>query len=230
MPTSPTLFLFIGQAGAGKTTYIKRKLIMEGLVHLIRSSTTRPLRKGEVAGFPYTVRRKTFFNHHLKRTKKRPGATRFMVHIFANEETYKTDKKEWHYAVTKKEIDTYAKEGRHLVYDVIQPRYAKQLIDYVTKNYPHYTIKVAWFVPPQQGEDVVARRENMPNDTVTRKKNTCTKQDIENAGITVNYKLCPREEQFDPEMEEYIAKLYDEMMRTKEKTYGLIDIPERHAA
>ena len=227
----PTLLICIGPSGTGKTTYIKKNLIKEGLFHLIRSYTTRPLRDGEVEGFPYTVKRNSFFRRRHRGKKHERKLKKLVVHIFANKSTYETDGKEWHYGVTKKEIDKYAKEGRHLVYDVIQPCYAKTLIDYINKEYPlQYNIKVAWFVPPENDDNVVAKRENMLNGIEVRKKNGCTINDILNAGIHVDYTLCPKKDQFCQLMTDYVTRLYDDMMRTKEKTYGLVDIPERNRA
>ncbi|MBP5485597.1 MAG: hypothetical protein J6Y07_02725 [Alphaproteobacteria bacterium] len=207
----PTLLIFIGSSNTGKTTYIKDHLIKEGLFHLIRSYTTRPLREGEKPGFPYTVKPKTFFRRNVKK---------FAVRIFANKTTYKTDGKEWHYGVTKEEIDHYAKEGRNLVYDVIQPCYAKSMIDYVKEKHPQYNVKIAWFLPPKQEDNVVAERENMLNGVNVRKKNSCTQDDILNAGLTVDYKLCPKGNQFNQQMEDDIAELHKEMMCAKAEIYG----------
>ncbi len=206
----PTLFVFIGDSSTGKTTYIKDRVIKDDVVHWICCDTTRDLRSGEKLGEPYYVRDASYFHNDKE-------DDRFVVHIFANKDTYKLEGKEWHYAVTKAEIDKHAKQDINMVYDVIQPCYAKDMIDYFKANYPHYNIKVAWFIAPEKGPDVISARANMPNDSATRAKNRCTPLDVVRAKLHVDYMLCPLEDIGNPALERYLMQVYNSVIEDRER-------------
>ncbi len=190
-----TLLLCCGMSGSGKSYFIKNTL-PSGLFYNLKSATTRKMRDGESEGKPYYFRDEKYFD-------KTPMAT----HLFVNEQFWKTGEQKWLYGVPESEV--YEHVGQNLTYDVIQPKYARELIDWFCNkklNYV-YDFKVAWFLPPAHHMDIVSERANMENDIAVRKNNTCTAYDLLDAGLWVDYMLCPLARQFDVRLIKYIQSL-----------------------
>ncbi len=95
--------------------------------------------------------------------------------------------------------------------------YPLYMIDYFKKNYPHYNIKVAWFIAPEKGPDIVGGRANMPNDRATRDKNKCTPLAVLRANLHIDYMLCPREDIDSAELKRYLLQVYNSVMEDRER-------------
>jgi hypothetical protein len=95
------------------------------------------------------------------------------------------------------------------VYDVIEPKYAKQLIDWFKSHglSQQYNFRVAYFLPPENNLEIAANRANMPNDIDVRKTNTCTPYDFLNAGLDIDYILKPIENLYNPRLMAHIKRL-----------------------
>ena len=190
-----TLLLCTGLSGSGKTYFIKNTL-PDRLFYCLRSATTRPMREGESNGKPYFFVTEDDFS-------KMSLATRLWV----NEAFWTPEKPKWMYGVPESEITEHL--GENMVYDVIQPRYAKQLIDWFRRNdlQKHYNFRIAYFLPPQNNMQTVAKRANMPDDVDVRRTNTCDPIDFLQAGLDIDYILQPRNNIYSPRMQAYIKRL-----------------------
>lgn len=190
-----TLLFCNGLSGSGKTYFIKNTL-PAGLFYNLRSATTRPMRDGESEGAPYFFRDEAYFDTE-------PLATRLWV----NRAVWKPGDTKWLYGVPESEI--YDHLGRNFIYDVIEPQYSRQLIDWFKKNGldAQYDFRVAYFLPPINHMDTVKSRANMPNDTAVRIHNTCNPSDFARAGLNIDYMLRPIDGMYDPYLTTYISKL-----------------------
>ena len=190
-----TLLLCTGLSGSGKTYFIKNTL-PDGLFYSLRSATTRPMRNGESNGKPY------FFV-----TEDKFNKMNLATHLWVNEAFWTPEKPKWMYGVPEFEITEHL--GENMVYDVIQPRYAKQLIDWFKRNdlQKHYNFRIAYFLPPQNNMQTVASRANMPDDIDVRRTNTCDPIDFLQAGLDIDYILQPRNNIYSPRMQAYIKRL-----------------------
>lgn len=190
-----TLLFCNGLSGSGKTYFIKNTL-PAGLFYNLRSATTRPMRDGESEGAPYFFRDEAYFDTE-------PLATRLWV----NRAVWKPGDAKWLYGVPESEI--YDHLGRNFIYDVIEPQYSRQLIDWFKKNGldAQYDFRVAYFLPPINHMDTVKSRANMPNDTAVRIHNTCNPADFARAGLDIDYMLRPIDGMYDPYLTTYISKL-----------------------
>ena len=192
-----TLLFCNGLSGSGKTYFI-HKTLPSGLFYNLRSATTRPMRDGESEGKPYFFRDEAYFD-------SAPLATRLWV----NRAVWNPGDKKWLYGVPETEI--YEHLGQNLIYDVIEPQYSRQLIDWFKKNGldTQYDFRVAYFLPPINHMDTVKSRANMPNDTAVRTCNTCNPADFTGAGLNIDYILRPIDGVYDP----YLAAHIDELQR-----------------
>ena len=193
--TKNTLLLCTGLSGSGKTYFIKNTM-PNGLFYSLRSATTRPMRDGESNGNPY------FFV-----TEEEFNKMNLATHLWVNEAFWTPEKPKWMYGVPEFEITEHL--GENMVYDVIQPRYAKQLIDWFKRNdlQKHYNFRIAYFLPPQNNMQTVAKRANMPDDIDVRRTNTCDPIDFLQAGLDIDYILQPRNNIYSPRMQAYIKRL-----------------------
>lgn len=190
-----TLLLCTGLSGSGKTYFVKNTM-PDGLFYSLRSATTRPMRDGESNGNPY------FFV-----TEEEFNKMNLATHLWVNEAFWTPEKPKWMYGVPEFEITEHL--GENMVYDVIQPRYAKQLIDWFKRNdlQKHYNFRIAYFLPPQNNMQTVAKRANMPDDIDVRRTNTCDPIDFLQAGLDIDYILQPRNNIYSPRMQAYIKRL-----------------------
>ncbi len=190
-----TLLLCTGLSGSGKTYFIKNTL-PDGLFYSLRSATTRPMRVGESNGNPY------FFV-----TEDEFEKMNLATHLWVNEAFWTPEKPKWMYGVPESEITEHL--GENMVYDVIQPRYAKQLIDWFVCNDLHkqYNFRIAYFLPAQNNMQTVENRANMPNDIDVRRANTCDPIDFLRAGIDPDYILQPINNLYNPRLAAHIQHL-----------------------
>ena len=171
------LLLCNGLSGSGKTTFITRNIDKQSIYNL-KSMTTRNMRPGEVWGDKYYFVDTDVF-------ERIPTAT----HLFVNEAFWTPDKPKWLYGVPEFEIASHL--GQNLVYDVIQPRYSRQLIDWFNSHGldKYYEYRVLWFLPPTNNMEIAAARANMPDDRGVRTANTCEAIDFLRAGLQPDYIL-----------------------------------------
>lgn len=190
-----TLLFCNGLSGSGKTYFIKNTL-PNGLFYNLRSATTRPMRDGESEGAPYFFRDEAYFN-------TAPLAT----HLWVNENVWTPGTPKWLYGVPEFEI--YEHLGQNLIYDVIQPRYTRQLIDWFKSHGldKQYNIRVAYFLPPADNFKTVEKRANMPNDAAVRRANTCDPIDFLNADVHVDYILQPINGKYDARLIAHLKRL-----------------------
>ena len=190
-----TLLFCTGLSGSGKSYFVKNTL-PDGLFYNLRSATTRPMRMGESDGTPYFFRDETYF-------ETEPLCT----YLWVNEQFWQPEMPKWLYGVPESEV--YAHLGKNLIYDVIQPRYVRQMIDWFNKNNlsKHYNFRIAYFLPPENNLVTAAARANMPNDTDVRRTNTCDPIDFLNAGLDPDYILKPIENIYNPRLTAHINRL-----------------------
>ena len=170
------LLLCNGLSGSGKTTFIQKYL--GDRAYNLKSATTREMRDGETWGDKYYFVDEDVF-------ARIPVATA----LFVNEAFWTPGKPKWLYGVPEFEIKNHL--GQHLVYDVIQPRYSRQLIDWFNRNGldKYYDYRVLWFLPPTNNMDIVKKRANMPDDRGVRTMNTCDAIDFLRADLMPDYLL-----------------------------------------
>lgn len=170
-----TVLFCTGLSGTGKTYFIKN-ILPAGVFYNLKSATTRPMRENEMDGREYYFR-----DEHYFETEK------FATYLFVNEQFWKPGVPKWLYGVPEFEI--YDHIGQNLTYDVIQPRYVRQMIDWFTarKLDREYDFRILWFQPSETGNAVVQKRQNMPNDLEVRQQNTCNTNDFRNACLKPNH-------------------------------------------
>ena len=190
-----TLLICNGLSGSGKTYFIQNNL-PSGLFYNLRSATTRPMRNGESEGKPYFFRDETYFE-----------TAQLATRLWVNEHFWTPGTPKWLYGIPEEEVISHL--GQNLIYDVIEPQYSRQLINWFHKNklHRHYNIRVAYFLPPENNFDIVSKRANMPNDTDVRRTNKCNPIDFLNAGIDPDYILMPRSGLYNPRMMAHIKRL-----------------------
>lgn len=92
----------------------------------------------------------------------------------------------WLYGVPESEMQKY--RGQHIVYNVIQPKYVWQMINWLDNNfYGEYEYKILWFQTPESNLDTVAARANMNNDKFVRMLNTCQLRDFWRVGLKPDF-------------------------------------------
>ena len=197
-----TLLLCTGLSGTGKSYFIKNTL-PDGLFYNLKSATTRPMRNGESDGNPYYFMTEPQFE-----------LVDFATYLWVNEAFWTPGTPKWLYGVPETEIMTHL--GQNMVYDVIQPKYAKQLIDWFQKNNlgKHYNFRVAYFLPTDTNLETAAKRANMPNDLDVRRANTCDPIDFLKAGLDIDYILQPRANIYNPRLIQHIKNLQKQSMQT----------------
>ncbi len=190
-----TLLFCNGLSGSGKTYFIQNTL-PAGLFYNLRSATTRPMRDGESEGNPYFFRDESYFDNV-------PLATRLWV----NQHVWTPGDKKWMYGIPESEV--YEHLGQNLIYDVIEPRYARQLKDWFKRHGldAQYNFRVVYFLPPINHMNTINSRANMPNDAAVRTLNTCTPSDFTRAGLRIDYIMRPIDGIYDPRLMQHIARL-----------------------
>lgn len=175
-----------GLSGTGKTTFINRYAIPNGF-HSLVSATTRKIREGEVDGISYYFRDETYFE-----TEK------FATYLWVNKAFWKPGDAKWLYGIPEFEILNNI--GKNFVYDVIQPCYTRELMDWFINHGfdKQYDFHVALFTTQDIDNFAVVReRASMNNDLAVRHANTCNMEDFRAANVNVDYITMPRNEKPD---------------------------------
>ncbi len=164
-----------GLSGSGKSYFIKHYL-PPNLFYSLKSATTRPMREGEKDGHDYYFRDEQYFSTEKLATL-----------LWVNEEFWMPGQPKWLYGVPEFEI--YNNLSKNLVYDVIQPKYIRQMIDWFKANKlsRHYDFKTIYFIPPENNLQTIQNRANMPNDKLVRQKNTCNPEDFLRADVDIDF-------------------------------------------
>jgi len=168
------LMLFCsGLSGTGKSYFIEN-ILPRGNFYKLKSATTRAKRPGERDGREYYFRDESYFETEKLATR-----------LFVNEMLWRPGEAKWLYGVPEFEIYNHLEYS--LVYDVIQPRYVRQMVNWFRAkgldNY--YDFKILWFVPSNDNFNIAEKRQNMPNDLAVRKMNTCNEYDFMLAGFNI---------------------------------------------
>lgn len=194
-----------GMSGTGKSHFIKNYLSQQAFYNL-KSATTRPMREGEQDGREYNFRDEKYFD-----TEK------FATKLWVNEKIWKPGNPKWLYGVTETEI--FCHLGYNLTYDVIEPKYIRQMIDWFKQKdlNCYYDFKILWFQTTLNAKRVVEARQNMPNDTLIRKTNTCTLKDFNQAHLLPDFILInsPEKQVIDNKLLELIKSLIMEHNKQK---------------
>ncbi len=180
---SKNILLFCnGLSGTGKTTFINTYAIPSGFHNLI-SATTRARRAEEIDGVSYYFRDEAYFE-----TEK------FATHLFVNRDFWKPGEPKWLYGIPEFEIKNNI--GKNLIYDVIQPRYTRELMDWFTMHNLHnqYDFRVAYFTTGMDNFEIAQQRAVMKNDMAVRRANTCTWDDFAASRVRVDYVTMPRDD------------------------------------
>lgn len=190
-----TLLFCTGASGSGKTYFIQNTL-PPGLFYCLRSATTRPMRPGERDGEAYFFRNEDYFN-----------TTPLATYLWVNQAIWKPETPKWLYGVPETEI--FNNLGRNLIYDVIEPKYVRQMIDWFNQKGldAQYAFKIAYFVPSQNNTQIVAQRANMPDDSIVRTQNKCDIQAFNNVGLVPDYTMCPINDIYDKKLFTHIKRL-----------------------
>ncbi|MCL1786193.1 MAG: hypothetical protein FWG39_03540 [Alphaproteobacteria bacterium] len=93
----------------------------------------------------------------------------------------------WLYGVAESEMEKH--KDQNIVYDVIEPKYARQMIDWLAANGYSHTPVILWFKKPENNLEIAASRATMAGDMAVRKMNTCKMSDFENAGLAPDYEV-----------------------------------------
>ncbi len=184
--SKPIMLFLNGESGTGKS-FFKENIVPAGTFHNLISATTRGIRADETDGVSYYFRDEAWFDAER-------SAGNLATYLFVNEYLWKPGDKKWLYGLPTDEI--YKHIGENLIYDVIQPRYTRELIDWFKKHKldKMYDFRVAWFTTYDADNFAVAvERACMKNDMTVRRQNTCNMTDFENAGITPDYITRPRD-------------------------------------
>lgn len=181
MPKNILLFCN-GLSGTGKTTFIERYAKPQGFHNLI-SATTRKMRENEVDGVSYFFRDEQYFDRE-----------KFATHLWVNQDFWKPGDAKWLYGIPEFEINNNL--GCDLIYDVIQPRYTRELMDWFISHKldTEYDFHVAWFTTSVDNFQIAAERAVMQNDMAVRRANTCNTGDFKNANVKIDYITRPRDE------------------------------------
>ena len=184
--SKPIMLFLNGESGTGKS-FFKENIVPAGTFHNLVSATTRGIRADETDGVSYYFRDEEWFD--AERT-----AGNLATYLFVNESLWQPGDKKWLYGVPTNEI--YNHIGENLIYDVIQPRYTRELIDWFKKHNldKMYDFRVAWFTTYDLDNFAVANaRACMKDDMTVRRQNTCNMADFDRAQITPDYITRPRD-------------------------------------
>lgn len=170
-----TILFCTGLSGSGKSYFIKN-ILPCGTFYNLKSATTRPMRDGEQDGREYYFRDENYFDKE-----------RFATKLFVNEQFWKPGQPKWLYGVPESEITAHW--GENFTYDVIQPRYVRQMMDWFScHDAAHiYKFRIAWFVPMINNMEIIQKRQNMPNDIDVRRTNTCNASDFRASGLHIDH-------------------------------------------
>ena len=161
-----TVLFCTGLSGSGKSYFIKN-ILPNGAFYNLKSATTRPMREGEQDGREYYFCDESYFDNE-----------KFATKLFVNEKFWKPGMPKWLYGVPEFEI--LDNLGMNFTYDVIQPRYVRQMVDWFREHRldTKYDFRILLFEPSKNSINIIKSRQNMPNDELVRKENTCNLDDF----------------------------------------------------
>ncbi len=190
-----TLLFCTGLSGSGKSYFIQNTL-PTGLFYKLKSATTRPMRDGEINGQDYFFCDELYFENEP-----------MVTDLWVNREFWTPGMPKWMYGVPEFEVQKHL--GENLVYDVIEPRYVREMIDWFRARGldRRYNFRVAFFIAPQNNFETAAARANMPGDLDVRRTNTCDPVDFVRAGLEIDYLMMPRAGMLSPALMRHIARL-----------------------
>jgi hypothetical protein len=190
-----TLLFLTGVSGSGKGYFWEHYLMPTGKFHKLVSATTRERRENETHGRDYYFADEAFFDANIFATK-----------LFVNRKVWKPGDPKWLYGVEEREM--FQNRGKNLVYDVIEPKYVRQMIDWCFGSGLSYDFKIAYFLSRDGDLSVAKSRQSMPDDIRVRTMNTCDPIDFLRAGLHPDWLMLssPEEEIFDRRMMDFIAK------------------------
>ncbi|HOY47316.1 MAG TPA: hypothetical protein PLZ05_01790 [Alphaproteobacteria bacterium] len=167
-----TLLFVNGLSGSGKDYFIENYL-PKNLFHNLIVAANRQPRDGEIDGVHKYFRSDEYFD------KK----DNFATWSWVNEFIWEPGKQKWFYGIP--EFEVFNNIGKNLVYNVIEPRYSRQLIDWFIKQKldKEYQFKIAYLLPPNNNFEIAQKRANMPDDDTVRRHNTCNPIDFLRAGL-----------------------------------------------
>lgn len=170
-----TVLFCTGCSGSGKSFFINNYL-PTGLFYNLKSATTRKIRPGEQDGKNYYFQDEDYFSNNS-----------FVTYLWVNEFVWEPGQPKWLYGVP--EFEVLNNLGKNFVYDVIEPKYARQMIDWFKSKNLHksYNFRTIYFLPLDNNWSIVQSRKNMPNDVRVRENNTCLPKDFLNAGLQINF-------------------------------------------
>lgn len=163
-----------GGSGSGKSYFIQHYL--PNSFYKLKSATTRPMRDGEQDGREYYFRDEKYFLE-----------TKFATYLWVNKDFWISRQPKWLYGVP--EFEVFNNLGKNLVYDVIQPRYIREMINWFEykKLNKYYQFKTVYFVAPDNSLQTIQKRANMPNDKQVREVNTCNPIDFLTAQLDIDF-------------------------------------------
>jgi guanylate kinase len=179
---SQILYILLGESGSGKDWFYENVLTPVGVKNLV-SATTRGKRDGEEEGVQYYFRDENYF----------ANPDDFATHLWPNKAQWMQDNSvpKWLYGLETKEIKKHSNAGHNMAYNVIEPRYALELLNYFTTADLHKTYKfvLLYFKKPGNNLEIAAGRANMKNDVEVRKNNTCNLSDFKALKLTPDYQI-----------------------------------------
>lgn len=192
-----TVLFCCGLSGSGKSYFIEH-FLPHDMFYKLKSATTRPMRAGEQQGREYYFVDESYFD-----------TTPLVTRLFVNQAFWQPGKPKWLYGVP--EFEVRDRIGKNLVYDVIQPKYARQMQDWFTARgmQSNYDFKTLYFIPPEDNFTIAAARANMPDDHGVRTTNTCDAIDFLRADLMPDFILkCSAAETIIPTaLQQYLRKI-----------------------
>lgn len=189
-----TVLFCTGLSGTGKSYFIKN-ILPQNCFYPLKSATTRAKRDGEMDGREYYFRDESYFDTEKLVTK-----------LWVNEAFWQPGTPKWMYGVP--EFEVLNNMNTNFVYDVIQPKYVRQMTDWFIshKLTDKYDFKILWFQPTMGRGNVVKGRQNMPNDLEVRRNNTCNMRDFANVGLFPDHRVisAPNELYIDDKLKQFL--------------------------
>ena len=180
------LLILNGESGTGKT-FFKENIVPHGTFYNLVSATNRNMRAEDIDGVTYHFHDEQWF-------ERERAAGKLATYLFVNEALWQPGERKWLYGVPTSEI--YGALGQNLIYDVIQPRYTRELIDWFKAHHldEMYDFYVAWFLTETiDNMEIAKQRAGMKNDMAVRRQNTCNAADFAAAGIKPDFITRPRD-------------------------------------
>ena len=180
MANKNTVLFCTGPSSSGKSFFIQN-VLPKGKFHNLISATTREMRSGDVDGRDYYFRDEQYFE-----------TEHFATYLWVNENFWSPGIPKWLYGVPEFEI--FDNLGQNFTYDVIEPKYVRQMIKWFQTNNldKQYDFKILFFMPHPNNMETVAKRQNMPDDLKVRTANTCTTTDFRKVNLFPDHRIISR--------------------------------------